>query len=163
MNTLRDAVAVKESEIDAITSAAPKIGPTTYKKEVRVTFCYTNAEGNVSHDQYARLFGEVRELFGLDFMPNFSEEAGKKYLLKTRDAYYQYLRDFYFGDTILIEMWVEEVRAASFILVANFINKKDKKVHVVAKQQIVYTDMSGRPKRIPEELKNLLNLVTKSK
>jgi len=72
----------------------------SYEHDVRVTFCMTNAEGNVNHHEYAWLFGMVRELFALDYIPDFRTEAGREYLLKTRSAAYEYVKDFYFGDVI---------------------------------------------------------------
>lgn len=130
-----------------------------YEYETRVTFCHTNAEGNVSHDQYARLFGIVRERFGLDFIPNFAEEAGRKYLLKTRNASYDYEKDFVFGDSMKIRLWVQELTHASFTLAAEYINTATGEVHARGRQQIVYTDVTGRPRRFPEALKSLFQSV----
>ena len=130
-----------------------------YEYETRVTFCQTNAEGNVSHDQYARLFGIVRERFGLDFIPNFAEEAGRKYLLKTRNASYEYEKDFVFGDVMKIRLWVDELNHASFTLAAEYINVATGEVHAHGRQWIVYTDITGKPRRIPEELKSIIQAV----
>jgi acyl-CoA thioesterase FadM len=127
-----------------------------YEHRLTVTFCHTNAEGNVSHDQYAKIFGIVRELFGLDFIPRFKEEAGRLYLLKTKNATYDYRRDFFFGDKMMIRMGVAEINGASFTLEAEFIHKGTGEVRATGRQQIVYTDMTGKPKRMPLELKALL-------
>jgi acyl-CoA thioesterase FadM len=128
----------------------------TYEHEVRVTYCLTNAEGNVDHDQYARLFAVTRELFGLDFIPRFKEEAGLLYLLKTRNASYEYRKDFVFGDVMKIRLWMKELTYASFALAAEFVNSLTDKVHATGQQQIVYTDLKGKPRRIPEDLRKLI-------
>jgi len=127
-----------------------------YEYNTRVTFCHTNAEGNVSHDQYAILFGIVRECFGLDFIPNFATEAGRKYLLKTRNASYEYNKEFVFGDVMKIRLWVKELTNASFTLAAEYINATTGEVHARGRQQIVYTDITGKPRRIPADLKSII-------
>jgi len=148
-------------KVDAVSSAAPCVDKSVsvYQYEERVTFRYTNAEGNVSHDKYAELFGVVREHFGMDYIPNFAKEAGHKYLLKTRNARYDYLKDFSFGDKIVIKMFVVGVTAATFTLRAEFINAETGEVHATGEQQIVFADMQGAPKKIPAELRSLLNSV----
>jgi acyl-CoA thioesterase FadM len=130
-----------------------------YEQQFRITFTETNAEGNVSHYEYAKIFGIVRELFALDFIPNFSSEAGRKYLLKTRNASYDYEKDFYFGDVMTVRLWVSELTHASLKLEAEFVNAATGDIHARGYQQIVYTDMNGRPRRIPEELKSLIKTV----
>lgn len=127
-----------------------------YEHQVRITFAETNAEGNVSHYEYAKIFGIVRELFALDFIPGFSAEAGREYLLKTRNASYEYEKDFYFGDTVNVRLWVREMSRASLTLEAEFVNAATGQVHARGSQQIVYTDMMGRPRRIPEEMASLI-------
>jgi len=145
---------VREAASRSVTSDGPR-----YEHSVRVTFCQTNAEGNMSHDEYARLFGVVRELMGLDLIPGFKEEAGRRYLLKTKNASYQYRRDFYFGDTVQVRMGVAEVTGASFTMQAEFVNAACGDIHAVGRQQIVYADMEGHPRRLPKELKELLMMM----
>ena len=130
-----------------------------FEHNVKVVFSYLSPEGNVSHTGYARIFGDVRELFGLELIPNFKEDVGKKYLLKTKAASYSFNKDFFFGDDILVRMYVGEITAASFVLKANFLNAKTRDVHAVGEHRIVFTDMLGMPKRLPPELKDLLGKV----
>jgi len=127
-----------------------------YEHHHRVTFGDTNAEGNMSHDRYASLFGAIRELFALDFIPEFRESVGKVFLLKTKRASYEYEKDFFFGDRILIRMWVGEINHASFVMLAEYIHEESGAAHAKAEQLIVYTNMEGKPRRIPPELKELL-------
>jgi acyl-CoA thioesterase FadM len=127
-----------------------------YEYSVRVTFCMTNAEGNVGHDVYAQLFGQARELFGMDCIPNFANEAGKLYLLKTKSAFYKYFKDFFFGDTILIKMRISEVGGAYFIIKADFVNPNNGEIHAFGEQKIVYTGLDGRPRRIHKEFRKFL-------
>lgn len=146
---------------DAIREEAAAAGEASqkgrrYEYRERVTYCHTNAEGHVSPDEYARLFGMVRELFGLDYIPRFKEEAGRLYILKTRNASYDYRRDFFFGDVITVCMAVVEIAGASFTLEAEFVNDATGEVHTVGRQEIVYADMTGRPRRLSPELREVL-------
>lgn len=127
-----------------------------YEQEFRITFADTNAEGNVSHYEYAKYFGIVRELFAMDCIPHFVEEAGKKYLLKTYSASYEYKRDFFFGDVMKICLRLGELTNSSLKLHADFINQKTGDIHASAAQEIVYADIKGIPRRIPAELMSLL-------
>ena len=127
-----------------------------YEHKMKVTFCYLNPEGTLSHDQYATIFGIVRELFGLEYFPNFKEEVGKKYLLATSNASYQYRRPFFFADTLNVQMWVAEVGDTHFTLRADYVNDETREIHGKGEQKIVYTDLRGRPQPIPEEMRSLL-------
>lgn len=131
-----------------------------YEYKTVVTFGDTNAEGNMGHDRYASLFGKARELLALEFIPNFKNEAGKIFLLKTRSANYDYRGDFFFGDRISVRMTVTQVNHASFSLKAEFVNEETDTVHAIGEQLIAYADMNGKPVGLPKELKNLLMTVT---
>jgi len=149
----------KSAGVDGTTSLAPQIFQglaAVFEHEEIVTFRYVTPEWNVSHDKYAELFGVTRELFGRSHIPNFNTEVGRKYLLKTRNAHYEYRDDFHMGDTILIQMFVAEVNQASFVLKAEFINKETGKVHATGQQKIVYAKMDGKADRIPSDFKALL-------
>jgi acyl-CoA thioesterase FadM len=142
-----------------VTNTKASKGPMLYEHKTVVTFGDTNAEGNMGHDRYASLFGKARELLALEFIPNFKNEAGKTFLLKTRSANYDYRRDFFFGDRISVRMTVTEVNHASFSLKAEFVNEETDAVHAVGEQLIAYADMNGKPVKLPKELKDLLLMV----
>ncbi len=127
-----------------------------YRHEDRVVFSHLSPEGNVSHWQYAKLFGDTRELFALDCIPDFQTQIGKAYLLKTRDMAFDLRKDFALGDTIVVSMFVSEVNGASFRLKTEFKSKDTDKVHATGTQLIVFTDLAGKPRRLPEELRALL-------
>jgi acyl-CoA thioesterase FadM len=122
-----------------------------YRYQTVVTFAMTTEEKNVSHAKFAELFGIVRERFGLEQLPNFREEIGKNYLLKTRSASYQYLRDFYFGDQIDCLMLVTKISGVSYHLVCLFL--KGNVLCTIGEQKIVYTDLQGCPSKMPERMR----------
>ena len=144
-----------------LTLLFPFVG--VYKHSVRVNIGMTNRKGVVGHEQYAKIFGTARELFGLDRIPNFAQEAGKIYLLKTCEAQYKYFDNFVFGDVILAIVRVTQVNGASVYLQCVFVNKKTKKIHAVGEQLVAYTDMSGIPKRLPYWLSCLNKLICSKK
>jgi acyl-CoA thioesterase FadM len=131
-----------------------------YKHDIRVVFSHLTPEGNVSHAQYPKIFGDVRELFAIDFIQSFTKDVGKKYLLKTRRASYEYKEDFCLGDTIQVQMYVSKVNGASFELCADFVCTSTEKVRAIGKQLIVFADMNGMPRRLPAEWKELLNSIS---
>jgi len=55
----------------------------------------TTEEKNVSHSKFTELFGIVRELYGMEQIPNFKEEIGKKHILKMHNTSYQLVAEFY--------------------------------------------------------------------
>lgn len=127
----------------------------TYDYKVSVTFNLMTPEQNVNHAEYAKIFGEVRENFGLAAIPGFRDDIGKNYLLKTRNAYYDLISDFHFGDTMIVRMFVSEVNTASFELMA-FYMSSSKAVKAMGCQKIVYTDLTGKPTKIQETIAQVL-------
>lgn len=122
-----------------------------------VTFALTTQEMNVSHSKIAELFGVTRELFGLEQIPNFKEDIGKKYLLKTRTASFQYLKDFHFGEEMTIKMFVTNLTRISYDLVAGFYMDND--LRTVGIQKIIYNNMLGKPIKMPDAFINMLGLI----
>lgn len=127
-----------------------------YDYFVRITLEEINLEGTVSHNHYARFFGKTRELFALDHIPGFATDMGRVFLLQTCNATYNFKKNFRFGDIMLIKMRVLEVGNTSFDLEAEFINVQKKEVCTTAKQTIIYTDLKGAPKKIPNKLRAVL-------
>ncbi|MES0336855.1 MAG: KR domain-containing protein, partial [Candidatus Magnetobacterium sp. LHC-1] len=145
------------SNIDKLSEDKPGFeGCLFYDYKLRVTFGMTNAEGNVSHDIYASLFGSVRENLGLEYIPNFAKDVVSVYLLKTRNARYEYIKDLFFGDQVTVRMWVSEIKAYGFILESEYINVVTDEVHAIASQEIVYASRDGIPKELPIQFREIL-------
>jgi len=127
-----------------------------YDYFVRITLEEINLEGTVSHNHYARFFGKTRELFALDHIPGFATDMGRVFLLQTCSATYDFKKNFRFGDMMLIRMRVLEVGNTSFDVGAEFINVQKQEVCATGKQTIIYTDLKGSPKKIPNKLRVVL-------
>jgi acyl-CoA thioesterase FadM len=128
-----------------------------YDFEEIVTFHLTTQEQNVNHAKIPELFGIARERFGFDNIPDFQEDLGEKYLLKTRSANYLYLKDFYFGEKLTIKMFVADIDEVSFTLIGLFFSKSILKT--IGEQKIIYANMNNMPERMPTSFKNVFESV----
>jgi len=81
---------------------------------------------------------------------------GRVFLLQTCSATYDFKKNFRFGDMMLIRMRVLEVGNTSFDVGAEFINVQKQEVCATGKQTIIYTDLKGSPKKIPNKLRVVL-------
>lgn len=122
-----------------------------------VTFHLTTQEQNVNHAKIPELFGIAREYFGLEMIPDFKQDVGSKYLLKTKTANYNYIKDFRFGEEITVRIFVTEVDDVSFSLIGLFISENNLKA--IGEQKIVYADMSNKPQRMPAPFKNMIETI----
>lgn len=127
-----------------------------YDYALKITFVELNPEGTVSHDKYATLFGKARELFALECFPVIIEQAGRDYFLHTRDAHYKYMKNFLFGDILLVRMRVSKVRKQIFQLKADFIHVTTDEIRAKGTQTIVCTDLEGNLIDIPDGLRKAL-------
>ena len=112
---------------------------------------------NVSHSKFPELFGITRELFGLQLIPNFKSEVGNNYLLKTKNCSFFYLKDFHFGDKMKIKMGVTELNKISYNLIAGFFCNDE--LRTIGFQKIVYTNMDGKPVKMPLKMKHALEII----
>ncbi len=128
------------------------------KQKKIICFGRTSCFGTMCAFEYANIFGEVREAFGLNCIPNFKKDVGKQFILITNDAQYSVTRHFQFGDKITIKMWVENFSRASFTLRAEFWNGK----HFcgVASQKIAYYNLLTKKLGLPESLRKQLKMVS---
>lgn len=146
--------------LERLAKIFPSLG--YYDHKVVVTFGMTNKNGVVGHDEYARMFGTARELFGLKMFPAFKEVVGVVYLLKTVCAEYREMKAFRFGDKLKLRMSVREVGKAGFILEALYLNSETMEVCAAGRQKIAYVGMDGKPRQIPPDIMCLLAAAKKS-
>ncbi len=134
-----------------------------YDYFVRVTLGEINVEGTMSHDQFAKLFGKARELFALEGIPEFTKEMGRTFLLQTRSASYEFKKNFYFGDIIIVRVRILQVKNSSFEIGAEFIDAQTKEIRATGRQTIVYTNLKGLPLRIPDAFRVVLSRALEGK
>ncbi len=114
-----------------------------------ITFGELTVEGSVGHDHYAKLFGKARELFGIECIPGFINDIGKKYFLFTCHADYSFSENIFFADTVIVRVRLSKIGNSSFTLSGEFINQKNK-VCATANHVIVYVDVATRQKGMPD-------------
>lgn len=102
-------------------------GREVFKQKIMVTSAMTNAEKNVSHDEYAKLFVQTVELFMFGL--------GQKSSFKVEEASYKYSHDFFFGDKMIVKLFITEVEKDSTIFEVNFCDKLGK-IRAQGKQKI---------------------------
>ena len=150
---LSDSVIKNRKVIRALTKLMRKVPAwfKSYEYERRVTFSMTTEEQNVSHAKFPELFGVIRENYAIDLLPDFRKDIGTKYLLKTRSASYLYLKDFHFGDTISMKMFVTEVNDVGYTLVCLFL--KGNEICTIGEQKIVYAGVNNMPQKMTPGMK----------
>ena len=104
-------------------------------QEIVVTSAMTNAEKNVNHDEYAKIFVQTAELFVLGL--------GQKCSLKVREASYKYSQDFFFGDKIIVNLFIARFENDGIVFEANFCDEAGK-IHASGRQKIcLVSQLSG--------------------
>lgn len=134
-----------------------------YSHEVTVTISDTSIEMNVYWARYLLRFGEARELFLMYLMPfeeggvmNFLKEE-KGISISTYDIHGYFKDSAYFGDTIVIEVYVEKLEKASAVLAFQTKNKKTGNILNKGTQKVVFIDVNtGKITRIPEEIRRVV-------
>jgi acyl-CoA thioesterase FadM len=131
-----------------------------YTHTVRVDFGRTSHFGNMCTYEFAHIFGETRELFGLHCIPKFQKEVGKKYILITKDANYSLLRSPEFGEKIRVKMWIDSCKGASFTLRAEFWSGRV--LCAIASQRIAYWSLLKKKFGLPLSLKRQIGFISGS-
>jgi acyl-CoA thioesterase FadM len=145
----------KLSALFFLIKASRKIKKGRYIDFSKIYFSHTNIKNQVRVSQYPEMFGNIRESFAQDTLFRFKEDVGKKYLLKTIDAEYNYFKPLCFGDKVEFRLRVDSiVKRRFFKIVLEYISNGE--VVAEATQTIGYTDSTNRLKTLPVYLQLLL-------
>lgn len=126
--------------------------------KTKIYFGRTNFYGGMCSFEYANIFGEVREGFGLHCIPRFKQEAGVKYVLSTNEAHYIIMEKVAFGDDLHVKMWIEKSSGASFNLRAEFWNGSV--LCAIAEQRIAYISLVTGKSGLPKSLKKQISITS---
>lgn len=102
--------------------------------EVAVTSMMTNAERNTNHDEYAKRFEQVIELFAFS--------RGLVCSVKVEDASYKFCHDFFFGDKMVIKLFIVEIGTGWAVFEADFCDNS--RVRVQARQKVHFVNQAGK-------------------
>jgi len=122
-----------------------------WRTEIFVNLGETNATGNVYFSNYFKYQGKCREDLLLKHVPNVSEimmTTGER--LITIDSYNKFIESAYFGDYIIGETRVGEIKASSARLDIKFVNKKTGRILGDGYQRFCCANAQGKVIRLPE-------------
>ncbi len=124
-----------------------------FTTKIMVTLRDTNVFGNVYFSNFIEYQGIIREKFLLSSVPNLNEfltNTGVR--LVTVDTYNRFIKNAYFGDTLLVELTTSDIKAASAKL--NILFRNDDTGEILGKgfQTFCVVKSNGKVIRIPDEL-----------
>ena len=130
--------------------------------QIRVFFKHTDYHGYVHPYNYLEWMSYTREAYFQDLVPNFLELCQRNIKMVTADVEFTLLADAVFGDGVVIRIHSENVRRLSFDVVFEFFRQQDDACLGKGRQRLTFLDAeTGRPARIPEELKAVVLLYEK--
>lgn len=130
--------------------------------QIRVFFKHTDYHGFVHPYNYMEWMSYTREAYFQDLVPNFLELTHRQIKMVTAEVELTILRDAIFGDRIGVQIYSKNVKRLSFDVMFEFSRKKDVTLLAEGRQRLTFLDAeTGRPARIPEELKELVLLYEK--
>ncbi|MDD5145444.1 MAG: thioesterase family protein [Candidatus Pacebacteria bacterium] len=124
-----------------------------FRYSVFVSIGDTCNEQTVYWANYSDMLGKAREIFFASIFPKFRELASSGAQIVTHETYIKHISSAYFGDEIIIEIVVGEVKKTSAKISVDFIMKETGKKIAEGWQVLVFTNNEGRPAPIPAELK----------
>ncbi|MFW5804547.1 MAG: acyl-CoA thioesterase [bacterium] len=128
-----------------------------FEHDITVTIGSTNMEGNVYWVEFLRWFGEARELFLINLLPDIHMPdylMEREVAIVTCNINTNFIRSAYFTDQVNIKVYAEKVENCSAVLGFEITNKKTGEILAKGNQKIAFINISNqRPVRIPKELK----------
>lgn len=110
------------------------VGHEVFRQEIMVISVMTNAEKNVNHDEYAKIFAQTAELFIFSL--------GQRRSLKVEEASYKYSHDFFFGDKMIVKLFIREIENDCIIFEADFCDEAGE-IHTHGRQKIYLAKIAG--------------------
>ena len=125
--------------------------------DVRVFFKHTGHDGQVHPYNYLEWMSYAREAFFQELVPNFLELCNSDIKMVTSLVEFELLEGAIFGDRIKLRIFSKNVKRLRFDVIFEFCNMTDgNKLIGSGRQQLTFLETSGRPTRIPEDLKRVV-------
>lgn len=121
--------------------------------KIKVYYEDTDAGGVVYYANYLRFLERARTEFLAGAGINVSEYHGRGFIFTVTHVDIHYRRPAALGDIIEIMTGIEEMKNASLTFSQQVL--KDGALVAEAKVTLACVDRSGKPRRLPEELKRL--------
>ncbi|OGZ22333.1 MAG: hypothetical protein A3D46_00490 [Candidatus Nealsonbacteria bacterium RIFCSPHIGHO2_02_FULL_43_13] len=127
-----------------------------FRYPVLVGFGDANVEGTIYWSRYFEWFGKAREVFLFYFCPDFLALYKSGLRIDTHETNIKHLSPGFFGDKIILEMHVGEIKKVSVNLAVDFIREADQKKIAEGWQVTVFTNCEGNLTPIPPEIREPL-------
>ena len=132
--------------------------------KITVFFKNTDYNGFIHPYNFFEWMSYTREAYFQELVPNFLDLCNRNIKMVTANVEFCQLEDGIFGDQILVKIWAENVKRLSFEVIFEFLRKRDGARLGEGRQRLTFLDAeSGKPARIPEELKAVVQLYEKRK
>jgi enediyne core biosynthesis thioesterase len=122
-----------------------------FRTEIFVNLGETNATGNVYFSNFIKYQGVVRERLLVEHIPQIGkimQESGIR--LVTVDTYHKYKKNGYFGDFIIGELTVKEIKGGQAKIIIRFKRKSDGGLLGEGYQRFCCVDRSGKVMKMPK-------------
>lgn len=134
-----------------------------YKHDITVTADMVDENGHVNNVAYVQWMQDaaVRHAQASGCTPA-ALALGATWVVRTHHI--EYLRPAFAGDTITVLTWVANFRRVGSLRKYKMIRAGDEAVVAQAETDWVFVDAkTGRPRKIPDEIKNTLPVVSKER
>lgn len=139
--------------IDAVTKATRPIGEGICEHTVQMTSILGDSEQICSS-----LFKKAKEAFLNNFIPPEIQEVIKRYdLVGGKTTHDPKMRTF--PDELTIKTKIIKVKTASIILFSQYLRPIDKEEYASSSQELVFTNESGEPVKIPDNLRSFFKSI----
>lgn len=122
-----------------------------FRTEIFINLGETNATGNVYFSNFIKYQGVVRERLLVEHIPGIGkimQETGIR--LVTVDTYHKYKENGYFGDFVIGELTVKEIRGGQAKIIIRFKRKSDGALLGEGYQRFCCVDSSGKVMKMPK-------------
>ena len=127
-----------------------------YIYKTTVTIGDTNIFQNMYFVNFFKIQGEVRELWVRDCVEGYRESLQGNLILVTYRASFQFLRDFFLFDNLVVKMQFTLIRRASTDILFHFYKDSCSNIYAEGRQTIVFLDRSQNFIKIPENFKKAI-------
>lgn len=129
--------------------------------EVRVRYAETDQMGRAHHSHYLVWCELARTTLLRERGLPYAELEARGFLLPVARAEVEYRRPVGYDEAVRVEAWIERVRSRDVSFGYRLTLAADGTLVATARTTLVSTDRGGRPTRLPEELRERLEVLAR--
>jgi acyl-CoA thioester hydrolase len=115
-----------------------------------VRYAETDRMGVVHHANYVIYCEEARNQFSRDMGASYADFEKEGLFLVVSEVNLRYLAPAFFGQEILIQTWLEDMRSRRITFGYKIMNPETGVVHATADVKLICTNREGTVQRIPQ-------------